>query len=103
MALSLVFTVFVVAIVAYGSTASGWWDWWARCDIVIKNGRVMDPLTRTDKIATVGIKDGKITFITTSPGLTAILCRYAKRVIDATGLVVASGFIKYMAMKVLSK
>ena len=93
LAVSLVFTVFVVAMVAYGSTASSWWGWWVRCDIVIKNGRVMDPLTRTDKIATVGIRAGKIAFITTNRRLTAVLCSYAKRVIDATGLVVAPGFI----------
>ena len=33
-------------------------------DIVIKNGRVMDPETMYDGIANVGIKDGKIAVIT---------------------------------------
>jgi len=95
LALSLVFIV--VVMVGYGSTASGLWDWSYKCDIVIKNGRVMDPLTRTDKIATVGIKNGEIAYITTLPGLTAILCTQAKRVIDARGLVVAPGFINIHA------
>ncbi len=29
-------------------------------DLVIKGGRVMDPLTRVDSKANVGLKDGKI-------------------------------------------
>lgn len=53
---------------------------------MILNGRVMDPETIFDDIANVGIKDGKIAAITkeTISG---------KETIDATGLVVAPGFI----------
>jgi dihydroorotase-like cyclic amidohydrolase len=55
-------------------------------DLVINNGRVMDPETRYDGVANVGIKDGRIAVITkdTIAG---------KEAIDASGLVVAPGFI----------
>lgn len=55
-------------------------------DLVILNGRVMDPETNFDGIRNVGIKDGKIASITekTISG---------KETIDAKGLVVAPGFI----------
>jgi len=57
-------------------------------DIVIINGRVMDPLTRTDVVAHVGIKNGKIkSIVTTDEDLRG------EREVDATGLVVAPGFI----------
>lgn len=57
-------------------------------DVVIHGGRVMDPLTRTDVFATVGIKDGIIAAIVPAEqrldGVEAI---------DAAGLVIAPGFI----------
>ncbi|UHD15690.1 amidohydrolase family protein [Thiocapsa bogorovii] len=55
-------------------------------DLVILNGRVMDPETRYDAIANVGIKDGTIVVIT-EDGITG------QETIDATGHVVAPGFI----------
>lgn len=55
-------------------------------DIVINNGRVMDPETMRDEIANVGIKDGRIAVIIKDK-ITG------KETIDATGLVVAPGFI----------
>jgi adenine deaminase len=55
-------------------------------DIVINNGRVMDPETMHDAVANVGIKDGKIAVITKGT-------INGKETIDATGLVVAPGFI----------
>jgi N-acyl-D-amino-acid deacylase len=64
-----------------------------KCDVVIVNGRVMDPLTRFDEIATVGIKDGKIAAITSDHGETSSLRARATKVIDASGLIVAPGFI----------
>lgn len=64
-----------------------------RCDVVIVNGRVMDPLTQFDKVATVGIKDGKIVAITSEWGETSSLSARAAKVIDASGLIVAPGFI----------
>ena len=33
-------------------------------DLVINNGRVMDPETKYDAVANVGINDGRIAFIT---------------------------------------
>ena len=55
-------------------------------DVVILNGRVMDPETKFDGVRNVGIKDGIIKTITRSE-------INGKEVIDATGLVVAPGFI----------
>ncbi len=56
-------------------------------DVVINNGRVMDPETNFDGVRNVGIKDGKIVVITTD----AIS---GKETIDASGHVVAPGFIE---------
>ena len=55
-------------------------------DLVINNGRVMDPETKYDAVANVGIKNGKIAVITNKT-ITG------KETIDAKGLVVAPGFI----------
>jgi len=55
-------------------------------DIVILNGRVIDPETLYDAVANVGVKAGKIVTITKGQ-ITG------KETIDATGLVVAPGFI----------
>jgi N-acyl-D-glutamate deacylase len=55
-------------------------------DLVILNGRVMDPESQFDAIANVAIKDGRIVAITNK----AIS---GDQVIDATGLVVSPGFI----------
>jgi len=55
-------------------------------DLVILNGRVMDPETNYDAVASVGIIDGKIAVITKNK-------INGKETIDATGLVVAPGFI----------
>ncbi len=55
-------------------------------DLVIKNGRVMDPETGFDAVANVGINNGFITKIT-KDDITGT------RTIDATGHVVAPGFI----------
>lgn len=55
-------------------------------DVVILNGRVMDPETNFDAVRNVGIKDGKIAIITEAS-------IKGKESIDAKGLVVAPGFI----------
>ncbi len=55
-------------------------------DIVILNGRVMDPETDFDGIRNVGIKGDRIAVITEDE-------ISGKRTIDASGLVVAPGFI----------
>lgn len=57
-------------------------------DIVITNGRVMDPKTRTDVIANVGISSGTICAIVPPEQKLD-----GEMVIDASGLVVAPGFI----------
>ena len=64
-------------------------------DLVIMNGRVMDPETGTDKIANVAVDNGQIVAITDQ-----ILD--GDKVIDAEGLVVAPGFIDTDMTKVLS-
>jgi len=55
-------------------------------DLVILNGRVMDPETNFDAVRNVGIKDGIISIITENE-------IKGKETIDAKGLVVAPGFI----------
>ena len=55
-------------------------------DLVIANGRVMDPESGLDSVRNVGIRDGRVEAISSSP-------LNGTRVIDATNLVVAPGFI----------
>ncbi len=67
-------------------------DLLAEADIIIQDGRVIDPETGRDEIATVGVKDGKITVITTDSKQTFATSE-SRRVIDAGNLVVSPGFI----------
>ena len=55
--------------------------------IVIRNGRVIDPASETDRIADVLVSDGHIV------GMAPNLIAPAAEVFDATGMVVAPGFI----------
>jgi N-acyl-D-aspartate/D-glutamate deacylase len=55
-------------------------------DIVIANGRVIDPETKLDAVRHVGISGGKIRAVSEAP-------LKGRRTIDAKGLVVAPGFI----------
>jgi N-acyl-D-aspartate/D-glutamate deacylase len=55
-------------------------------DVVIANGRVMDPESGLDAVRNVGIRGGKIAAISAGP-------LEGKHTIDAKGLVVAPGFI----------
>lgn len=55
-------------------------------DVVISNGRVIDPETHLDAIRNVGIKDGKIAAISEFE-------MQGEKTIDATGHVVSPGFI----------
>lgn len=55
--------------------------------IVIKNGRVIDPGSQTDRVADVLIVEGKVA------GVAANLSAPHAEVFDATGMIVAPGFI----------
>src|SRR6266446_6954490 len=55
-------------------------------DVVVLNGRVMDPESKLDAIRNVGIRGGKVRTITAKP-------LQGQATIDARGLVVAPGFI----------
>lgn len=55
-------------------------------DLVVLNGRVIDPETMMDEVLNVGVKDGKIAVITSNP-------IQGKETIDALGHVVAPGFV----------
>ena len=72
-----------LALLAVGMTASLRGQ---EFDVVILNGRVMDPETQYDKVSNVGIKGGRIVKITTEE-ITGT------DMIDASGQVVAPGFI----------
>ncbi len=55
-------------------------------DLVLANGRVIDPETGLDGVRSVGIRDGRIAAISRTP-------LQERTVLDARGLVVAPGFI----------
>src|SRR5437868_10735148 len=55
-------------------------------DLVLANGRVMDPESGLDAIRNVGIRGGRIAAVETSP-------LSGRTVVDVKGLVVAPGFI----------
>lgn len=55
-------------------------------DLVINNGRVLDPASNLDAVRSIGIRSGKIAAVSATP-LTGA------RTIEARGLVVAPGFI----------
>jgi len=58
----------------------------ARYDVVIHGGRVIDPETSLDAVRDIGIRGNQIVAVSDQP-------LNGSRVIDATGLVVAPGFI----------
>ncbi len=58
----------------------------AEFDLVIEGGRVMDPETRFDAVANVGIRDGAIEAVARQP-------MSGSRTINAAGLIVAPGFV----------
>jgi len=58
----------------------------ATFDVVVANGRVVDPETGLDGVRSIGIRDGRIAAISTAP-------LRGRTVLDAGGLVVAPGFI----------
>jgi len=78
---TIILCLVLYSVVFTGSMASA-----ADYDLVINNGRVMDPETSFDQAANVGVKGGKIAVITKKK-ITG------KESIDAKGLVVAPGFI----------
>jgi N-acyl-D-aspartate/D-glutamate deacylase len=55
-------------------------------DIVLENGRVMDPESNLDAVRNVGIRGGKIAAVSESP-------LQGRAVVDVRGLVVTAGFI----------
>jgi N-acyl-D-aspartate/D-glutamate deacylase len=80
--MNMIRLVVSVLVLLAGSTALAQ----APYDLVIHGGRVLDPETSLDAVRDVGIRNSQIVMISEQP-LTG------KRVIDATGLVVAPGFI----------
>lgn len=57
-----------------------------QCQTLITGGRVVDPRNLIDEVLTIGITDGRIVHVDSEP-------IPAQRTIDATGLVVAPGFV----------
>jgi N-acyl-D-glutamate deacylase len=75
-----------VTIIAIAAMMASVTSWAQDYDVVILNGRVMDPETMFDSVANVGIKDGMIATITTDS-------ISGEDSVDAEGHVVAPGFI----------
>jgi N-acyl-D-aspartate/D-glutamate deacylase len=61
-----------------------------RYDLVINNGRIINPETKLDSVLNIGIKGGTIAAVTAEH-------LFGKKTIDATGLVVAPGFIDILS------
>src|SRR5450432_1819867 len=59
--------------------------------IVIKNGRVIDPASNTDRVADVLIVDGRVAAV--GPNLSSPISSTQADIFDATGMIVAPGFI----------
>jgi len=78
--LGFVFAAIVVALPAAAQPSTPLYD------IVLEGGRVMDPETGLDAVRNVGIRDGRIVRISSDS-------MSGRRVIPASGLVVAPGFI----------
>lgn len=57
-----------------------------RIELVLANGRVIDPASGTDEVLNVGITGGKVVAMSAAP-------LDGDQVIDVTGLVVAPGFV----------
>jgi N-acyl-D-aspartate/D-glutamate deacylase len=87
--LSVLLALGVFVLVAGGESAMAL-PGEAAYDLVIKNGRVIDPETGRDEIAAVAVKGGTIVRIAAGPELEGAR---AGRTIDATGMVVSPGFI----------
>jgi len=83
---SLLFVIAAVIAIPLSITACSTGVSQESYDVVILNGRVMDPETEFDAVRNVGIRDGRIVTITED----AI---DGDESIDATGLVVSPGFI----------
>src|SRR6202167_3453919 len=80
----LISTLFVLVAVLLGCLTSNMAA--QQYDLVLEGGRVMNPETGMDAVRNVGIRDGKI--VRVSPEALS-----GRRVIRASGLVVAPGFI----------
>src|SRR5215467_12141145 len=83
--IGLVAAGFLVFVFGFGGARSALGQE-AQYDVVIANGRVMDPESGLDGVRNVGISGGKIRAISNS-------ALKGKQTIDAKGLVVAPGFI----------
>jgi hypothetical protein len=75
----LIFSLFLLALSTTHVSAQ-------QFDLVLEGGRVMDPETGVDAVRNVGIRDGKIVRISSE-----VLS--GRRIVNASGLVVAPGFI----------
>jgi N-acyl-D-aspartate/D-glutamate deacylase len=77
---------YTVSLLALMACSTGGRDASQRYDVVIHGGRVIDPATNLDSVRDVGITGGRIAAVSKAS-------LQGARVIDATGLVVAPGFI----------
>jgi len=79
----------ILTLVLLAAISCGAWAQ-APYDLVLANGRVMDPATGLDATRSIGISAGKIAVVSES-------VPDGKEIIDVSGLVVAPGFIDFHA------
>lgn len=79
----------ILAVVLFAIVSPGAWAQ-PVYDLVLANGRVMDPGTRMDAMRNIGITAGKIAAISESD-------LAGREIIDVSGVVVAPGFIDFHA------
>src|SRR5882672_9021125 len=80
LSVSLILVFSGMMLLATGSATEEFYD------VVVLNGRVMDPESNLDAVRNLGIRGGKVQIITSKS-------LKGRTVINATGLVVAPGFI----------
>lgn len=76
----------VVALQLFGTCAAHAADSSAQFDLVVRGGRVIDPESGLDGVRDIGVRDGRIALIATRRLV-------GRKILDASGLIVAPGFI----------
>lgn len=82
----VILTLLAVVLQLLGACEARAADSSAQFDVVVRGGRVIDPESGLDGVRDIGIRDGRIAVVATR-GLVG------RKILDASGLIVAPGFI----------